>query len=196
MLVCCSRSGWTVLSALLLFTAPFLATVVRADETVFDFDVPGPDQIGDYVPGSGAGLNGGVGELLVEADWFDAEWGYALPVTVDNLSMGTLSEWTLAIDVDGTTAGGAAVLAHADAGGADLRLVQLGSPQTVSLQSLGTWSATLGRGRLWWQEGSLPAGVSQYKLFFGNPTALSSDDPAGVFSYTNAYAVSGSGTPS
>jgi hypothetical protein len=129
-----------------------------------------------------------VGELLVEADWFDAEWGYALPVTVDNPSMGTLSEWTLALDVDGTTAGGAAVLGHADAGGADLRLVQLGSPQTVSLQSLGTWSATLGRGRLWWQEGSLPAGVSQYKLFFGNPTALSSDDPDGVFSYTNAYA--------
>ena len=58
----------------------------RAQQTLFDFEGPQADQVGAYVPDSGAEVTGGVAQLIPRSTptWFNPAWPYRLTITLTN----------------------------------------------------------------------------------------------------------------
>ncbi len=162
------------------------ASTASADDTVFDFVAARADQVGNYEPGSGALVSGGIATLLPVDGWFAGAWAYRLPLTLDNPNSVALNEWPLGLFVDATSDSGYHLFHLAQPTGADLRLVE--GTTAIDLLSFGHWDLATNWGRLWFQLPSLAAGANHYFVYFGNPSATAIDLPDAVFAYSTPYA--------
>ncbi len=155
-----------------------------ADDTVFDFVAPRADQSGNYVPGAGALVSGGIGTLVPIAGWYDEAWRYRLGLSLDNPGA-ALAEWPMGLVVDADTAAGYHVFHLAQPTGADLRVVL--ADDALDLMSFGVWDLATNHGRVWFQLPSLASGTTAAWLYFGNPWADPIDLPGAVFGYSTPY---------
>ena len=172
--------------ALAIIVIAAATSAASADDTVFDFVAPRADQVGNYEPGTGGLVSGGIATLLPINGWFDGDWAYRLPLSLDNPNAAALSEWPLGLLVDAASDSGYHLFHLARPTGADLRVVN--GTNAIDLLSFGHWDLAANWGRLWFQLPSLAAGVSSYYLYFGNPTAAAIDLPQLVFAYSAPYA--------
>ncbi len=197
------RARLTALATLAAAVAAAAAAIAlpkgaRADDTVFDFVAPRPDQQGAYAPGAGAVVAGGVGTLTAIPGWLDEAWEYRRPLTVQNGEAFALDEWPVQLLLDAAGDPAAAELfAAADPLGNDLRIVDAGA--TLPLVTRGAWSGPDNRGVFWFRPPALAPGTTSFELYYGNHSASAIDDPIGVFTYSSPvvtqYTLHPAGTP-
>lgn len=158
----------TVIFQLLVFVLLIAApTRARAQQTLFDFDAPGADQVGSYAPDSGAELSGGVAQLIPRSNpaWYNPAWPYRLTVTLVNPGA-TLLNHPVRIDL------GAAPVTLFDAArldGADLLPVRVDLSTEITdkwVEGLDFISRT---GVLWVRLPQLDPGDTVIQVYFGNP---------------------------
>jgi len=156
---------YQLLVFVLLVAAP---TGALAQQTLFDFDAPGADQVGSYAADSGADLTGGVAQLIPRSTptWYNPAWPYRLTVTVSNPGAALVNH-PVRIDL------GAAPVTLFDAArldGADLLPVRV----DLSTEITDKWVEDLDfisrRGVLWVRLPLVDPGDTVIQVYFGNPT--------------------------
>lgn len=160
----------------LLLAAPGDA---RAQQTLFDFEGPQTDQVGSYVPDSGAEVTGGVAQLIPRSTptWFNPAWPYRLTITLTNPGPALLNH-PVRIDL------GAAPTTLFDAArldGGDLLPVHV----TLGTEITERWVEELdfisGRGTFWLRLPLLDPGDTVIQVYFGNPTFNQPGTPEDFF---------------
>lgn len=136
----------------------------RAEETLFDFAAPGPEQEGDYVTSEGVLMADGFVTLAPRAapDWWDTDYSMRKELSVQSLS--TIADVRFTILLDG---GAPEVFEQTLPDGSDIRLVD---PDGVMVDP---W-ALLYMNRIGRQgdmrvvyPGSIGAGFTSWYLYFG-----------------------------
>ncbi len=143
-------------------------TSVRAQQTLFDFETPGADQVGSYTPDAAAEVTGGVAQLLPRTSppWYNPAWPYRLAVTLTNPGPALLNH---PVRIDLSTAP-AALFDAARLDGADLLPVRV----DLNTEIADKWVEELDfislRGSFWLRLPQLDPGDTVVHLYFGNAT--------------------------
>ena len=172
----------TLLLALILGVATGTSEA-WAGTALFDFESPGPDQIGDYETSAGVSLDGGQAALREQyaPPWHLAGWSYRMVVSVTNDTGQTLVEFPLKIDLEGAPD---EVFDRPNLDGSDFVLIDAnGNP--VEPLWVERFDFIARRGTVWVQLDSLSPGNSPFYLYFGNPNATTTPGSAEpIFTYT------------
>ena len=120
----------------------------------------------------------------LNAEWYDDDWQYRIPITIDNsTNSNALSEYQIKLEIDNTLTD---FWANVDADGADVRVVEAdGIVEDYFIESFDDSSQ---EAVIWVQiDGDIPANDTKtVYLYYGNASATSDSAELATFSYRTA----------